>query len=56
MAKLHEHGPEGPGARPLESVPARGSSQCCASNVKMPRDRGTCGVGWEGEDGLFPWC
>ena len=51
VTKLHEQGPEGPGAHPLESVPARDGSQRCAANVKMPMDRGTCGVWWPGLGG-----
>ena len=53
--KLFEQSQEGPGACRPEREPTEDNSQGCASNMKMLRGGGTCGVGW-GEDGLFPQC
>lgn len=53
--KLFEQSQEGAGTCRLEREPTEDDSQGCASNMKMLRGSGTCGVWW-GKDGLFLWC
>ena len=47
--KLFERSQEGPGACRLEREQTEDDSQGCASDIKMLRGGGTCGVGVGGE-------